>query len=141
MYFTNVYISLALALVVSAIPMDKRAAFTLANGKQAAAQNEAFKTLTPDSSCKDGENACVEGKFAQCSDGKFLLTPCGVGLQCVVLPLVTKPGTSVTCDTVADAKIRVANTGAGSANLRLRTIERRAAAAQRGAAHSERTPI
>lgn len=52
MYFTNIYIPLVLALLVSAIPMDKRAAFTLANGKQAAAQNEAFKKLTPDSTCK-----------------------------------------------------------------------------------------
>jgi hypothetical protein len=39
---------------------------------------------------------------------EILLTPCANGLTCTALPLVNKPGTSVTCDTQADATARVA---------------------------------
>ena len=39
-----------------------------------------FQSLTPNSKCSDGENACVEGKFAQCANGKFVLKECGSGL-------------------------------------------------------------
>ena len=59
-----------------------------------------------------GQNACVDGGFAQCVGGEFVITPCAGGLQCVALPLVNKPGTSITCDTLADALARIAATGA-----------------------------
>lgn len=59
----------------------------------------------------DGDQACVGGGFAQCVAGKFVTTSCGA-LQCVALPLVNKAGTSITCDTVADAEARIAAAGA-----------------------------
>ncbi|KZT40865.1 hypothetical protein SISSUDRAFT_1059913 [Sistotremastrum suecicum HHB10207 ss-3] len=60
-----------------------------------------------------GQNACIDGKFVQCVDGKFTAgVSCGEDLQCVALPLVNSKGTSITCDRVADAKQRIANTGA-----------------------------
>lgn len=59
-----------------------------------------------------GENACVGGQFAQCVNGKFVKVGCAGGLKCFALPLVNKPGTSITCDTEADAKARIAGTGA-----------------------------
>lgn len=59
-----------------------------------------------------GENACVDGGFAQCVNGKFVITQCSGGLQCFALPLVNKPGTSITCDTETDAIARIAASGA-----------------------------
>ena len=60
----------------------------------------------------DGQNGCVSGGFAQCVDGKFVVTQCSPPLICVALPLVNSPGTSVTCATQQDALVRIANTGA-----------------------------
>lgn len=59
-----------------------------------------------------GENACVDGSFAQCVGSSFVLTPCAGGLTCVALPLVNSAGTSVTCATTEDAEQRIAATGA-----------------------------
>ncbi|KAI9435261.1 proline-rich protein [Lactarius indigo] len=82
--------------------------FAALNGQDAQALNEKFKTLTADSACTDGENACVGGDFAQCSGGKFVTSSCSGSLTCVALPLVNSRGTSVTCDTQADADARIA---------------------------------
>jgi len=90
----------------------KRASFTLQNGKDAQKLNAQFETLSASSSCTSGQNACVQGQFSQCVDGKFVSTPCSGGLTCVALPLVNSPGTSITCDTEADATTRIAATGA-----------------------------
>lgn len=105
----------------------------LANGQAAQKLNAQFATLTAGSSCNGmylcsstntirhltplfsytaGENACVNGQFAQCVGGKFVLSPCASTLQCYALPLLLKTGTSVTCDTEADAETRIANSGA-----------------------------
>lgn len=86
--------------------------FQLQNGKDAIAQNAQFASLTADSPCTDGEQACVNGGFAQCVGGKFAITQCSGGTQCFALPLVNKAGTSVTCSTQADADARIAATGA-----------------------------
>jgi hypothetical protein len=86
--------------------------FTRQNGLDAKALNDKFATLTADSPCTDGEAACINGGFAQCVGGKFAVTGCAGGLQCFALPLVNSPGTSITCDTAADAQARIANTGA-----------------------------
>ena len=56
----------------------------------------------------DGQTACINGDLAQCVGGQFVTTPCSAGLTCLALPLVNKPGTSVTCDTQADADARIA---------------------------------
>ncbi|KAH9989082.1 hypothetical protein BJV74DRAFT_458223 [Russula compacta] len=106
-------ITLVATTAVSAGPVDRRAAaFTLQNGKDAQALNEKFQSLSASSSCTAGEEACVQGQLGQCVNGKFALTPCSAPLQCVALPLVNKPGTSITCDTQQDAETRIANTGA-----------------------------
>ncbi|KAF9052292.1 hypothetical protein BDZ89DRAFT_1153712 [Hymenopellis radicata] len=69
--------------------------FKTQNGQEAQKLNAQFAGLTTNSSCQDGENACVNGGFAQCVGGKFTITECNVGLQCFALPLVNSPGTSV----------------------------------------------
>ncbi|KAF8590279.1 hypothetical protein K439DRAFT_1330579 [Ramaria rubella] len=82
------------------------------NGQAANALNSHFATLNAGSSCTSGENACVNGDFAQCVNGKFVLSPCAAGLTCTALPLVNSPGTSIACDTQADATARVQASGA-----------------------------
>jgi len=71
----------------------------LANGQEAILLNEKFKTLKADSSCNDGDMACVEGKLARCSGGNFLLKDCAPGTICSALPLEISSGTSVACAT------------------------------------------
>ncbi|KAI0072793.1 hypothetical protein K474DRAFT_1667417 [Panus rudis PR-1116 ss-1] len=92
--------------------LQERQDFVLSNGQQAQQLNAKFATLSPDDPCQDGENACINGDFAQCVNGQFQTTPCAGGTQCVALPLVLSPGTSITCDAPADAEDRIANTGA-----------------------------
>jgi hypothetical protein len=115
MHITSIIFVLSSALLVSASPYNRRGSsdsFVKANGEAAKALQEKFKTLTADSPCTDGENACLSnGDFAQCANGKFVPTPCAETLTCQALPLVNSPGTSVTCDTAADAATRLANTG------------------------------
>jgi len=128
MRFSPVIFPLSFAVAtVSAGTIDRRAVFTLDNGKAAQALNRKFQGLTADSPCSSGETACVGSQLAQCVGGKFALSQCSATLQCVALPLVNKPGTryvctssfldssdmhnSVTCDTPADAQARIAATG------------------------------
>jgi hypothetical protein len=94
MHFSQLVFSLTfVATAVTAGPVDRRAAFTLQNGKDAQALNKKFQSLTASSSCTSGESACVQGQFAQCVGGKFQLTPCAASEECFALPLVNKPGT------------------------------------------------
>lgn len=85
---------LAVAGLTAAGPANyARASFTLANGQAAQALNAKFATLTAGSPCTSGENACINGAFAQCVYGAFVTVPCSGGLTCVALPLVNSPGT------------------------------------------------
>jgi len=112
MRFMSIAFVLSSAVLVSASPYDRRFS-PEANGEAAKALTEKFKTLTVDSPCTDGDNVCLSnGDFAQCANGKFIATPCADTLTCQALPLVNSAGTSVTCDTAADAATRLANTGA-----------------------------
>ncbi|KAI0079860.1 hypothetical protein K474DRAFT_1639074 [Panus rudis PR-1116 ss-1] len=87
--------------------------FQLQNGQDAQKLNAQFASLTADSQCNDGDNACLsDGSFAQCVGGKFISTPCSGGTQCFALPLVNKAGTSIACTTQGDAEARIAATGA-----------------------------
>ncbi len=95
MRFSSIVIlPVALAGLVAAGPIaEKRASFTLQNGKDAQALNSKFASLSANSKCTSGENACIGGAFAQCVNGKFVTTPCSGGLTCVALPLVNSAGT------------------------------------------------
>lgn len=85
--------------------------FQVLNGQAAQKLNAYFATLTPNSACTEGQNACVNNNFAQCIEGKFVLQPCGASSVCVALPLVNSMGTSTTCDTESDALTRFSNSG------------------------------
>ncbi|KAI6113188.1 proline-rich protein [Pisolithus croceorrhizus] len=86
--------------------------FRFSNGKAAQHLNAQFASLTPSSSCASDTNACVQGSFAKCVSGSFVLQSCGTTLTCAALPLVNSPGTSVTCTTLSEAEARIAATGA-----------------------------
>ncbi|KAJ7651940.1 hypothetical protein DFH06DRAFT_1475331 [Mycena polygramma] len=114
---SSAFITLALAVAASARParFSRRAAFDLQNGQDAIALNDKFKTLTTDSPCNAGDQACVNQGFAQCVSGKFVVQPCAATTICAALPLVNSAGTSITCTTQADLDARIAATGATSA--------------------------
>lgn len=86
--------------------------FALSNGQAAQALNAQFASLTASSPCTSGQDACVDGGFAQCVNGQFVVTQCAGGTTCAALPLVEKAGTSIACTTTADADSRIAATGA-----------------------------
>jgi hypothetical protein len=96
----------------SASASTSKSSFALSNGQAAQALNAQFASLTTSSPCTSGQDACVNGGFAQCVNGAFVVTQCAGGEVCAALPLVNSPGTSVTCTTTADADSRIAATGA-----------------------------
>jgi len=106
--------SSATSPTASVVAPSTSGGFKLQNGQDAQSLNRKFSTLDPNSSCDATEtpNACIGGKFAQCSNGKFVITPCSGGLQCFALPLVNSRGTSITCDTEQDALDRINASGA-----------------------------
>jgi len=86
--------------------------FHLQNGQDAQKLNAKFAGLNANSPCNAGDQACVNGGFAQCVGGKFVVTQCAAGTTCAALPLVNKPGTSLACTTSQDALDRIAASGA-----------------------------
>ncbi|KZT67619.1 hypothetical protein DAEQUDRAFT_672941 [Daedalea quercina L-15889] len=116
MKFSTVF-ALSFAAATVALPhrvVPRDSSFALQNGQQAIAQNAQFATLTANSSCDSGTNACVGSSFAQCVSGEYVLQSCGSGLICAALPLVNSAGTSITCTTQSDLEQRIAATGATS---------------------------
>ncbi|CAG8597694.1 8915_t:CDS:2 [Paraglomus occultum] len=110
MKFSAVVVALALFASANAVPLNTRQEakpFTHQNGVDAQNLNDKFSKLTPNSPCTAGENACVNKGFAQCVGNTFQITQCAGGTQCFALPLVNKPGTSITCTTPSDAQTRI----------------------------------
>ncbi|KAG1859162.1 hypothetical protein C8R48DRAFT_605879, partial [Suillus tomentosus] len=81
------------------------------NGLDAQKLNAQFATMTANDSCTSGAQACISSAFAQCIGSSWDLTPCSSGLSCFALPLVTKAGTSLACDTQSDADARFIGAG------------------------------
>ncbi|CAG8530646.1 9790_t:CDS:2 [Dentiscutata erythropus] len=82
--------------------------FKKQNGLDAEALQNKFTTFTTSTPCNPGDMACINGEFAQCvSQNNWALQQCSGGLTCCVLPLVNKPGTSITCDSKADQAARI----------------------------------
>ncbi|KAH9815824.1 hypothetical protein DFH28DRAFT_248533 [Melampsora americana] len=83
----------------------------LNNGKLAQGLNAKYATMTMQTSCQEGDHACLQGGFAQCVAGKFVSLGCSPPTVCFELPLLLKPGSVPTCTTPEDAAARIANTG------------------------------
>jgi len=105
-------VALALAAGASARPL-RRQNPTLAAGQAAVALNNQFSSLTSSSPCTEGQDACVNGQFAQCVSGAFVTTACAAGTICAALP-TTQASPLVTCTTQEDLEQRLAATGATS---------------------------
>ncbi|KAL5495540.1 hypothetical protein ACEPAI_1003 [Sanghuangporus weigelae] len=116
MKLSSAFFALSVVCNVLARPAPQDSSFQRQNGEDAINQNQQFASLTADSVCNTGDNACVNQEFAQCVDGKFILTPCGSGLICAALPLVNSQGTTVTCTTQSDVEARIAATGASDSD-------------------------
>jgi len=72
--------------------------------------NNRFMSLTETSPCTTG-SACINGQFAQCVNGQYVLSACTPGLTCAAVPLVNSLGTRVTCTKHADLVARIAARG------------------------------
>nr|CAG8631052.1 14863_t:CDS:2 [Entrophospora candida] len=84
------------------------------NADDAEALQKKFQAFTKNTKCVANDEACIGKDFAQCvttvengkNVDKFVTTSCG-SLECVVLPLVLKRGTSITCATKQEQKRRL----------------------------------
>jgi hypothetical protein len=76
--------------------------------------NAEFATIKVTDACTTGEEACVTSSFAQCVSGKWDLTKCPTGTSCYALPLITKAGTSIACDTDGDVGGQNATSSGGA---------------------------
>lgn len=124
-----VLVLLSLLAVVNSAPLSKRDApgsgFVKQNGLDAQKQNAQFLTMKSSDACQGtfpisfniffnklsqaGSTACIDGGFAECLYGKWIIQPCDHNLYCFALPLINSPGVSLTCDTAEDAAARISN--------------------------------
>jgi hypothetical protein len=81
------------------------------NGLAAQALNDQYATLTTNSSCSDGDIACIDGQFATCYESKYLTWSCASGWTCAAIPNEWSEGTSTTCDTDDDISWRFSQAG------------------------------
>lgn len=100
------------AAPVSSASASSSGSFQLQNGQAAQGLNAKFATLTANATCNEGDQACINGGFAQCVSGSFVVQQCATGTTCFALPLVNKAGTSLACTTESDAQSRIQATGA-----------------------------
>ncbi|KAJ3363084.1 hypothetical protein GGF31_001259 [Allomyces arbusculus] len=118
---------LQLAMLLALLPaaaiarpaqVGETADFRTANKVLAAKLDGSKAALQVGSPCpaelnQEGAVVCAGNQLARCIDGQVAgpFQSCAGGLNCQVLPLVNKPGVSVTCDTDADKVTRI---GAGA---------------------------
>lgn len=74
--------------------------------------NSVWATMDANSPCdannKNEAVACINGQYAQCSNGKYALTACPLGQQCFALPLSKDfKGVTVQCASLQDASQRL----------------------------------
>lgn len=69
------------ALVASVAALRPRAAFSQQNGRDAQALNRNFAALSAGDACQEGDQACIDGGFAQCVASEFVVTGCAAGVQ------------------------------------------------------------
>ncbi|KNE57455.1 hypothetical protein AMAG_03166 [Allomyces macrogynus ATCC 38327] len=122
---------LQLALLLTLLPaaaiarpaqVDDSADFRTANKVLAAKLDGSKSALQVGSPCpaelnQEGAVVCAGNQLARCIGGQVAgpFQSCAGALNCQVLPLVNKPGVSVTCDTDADKFARIgAAAGAGT---------------------------
>jgi hypothetical protein len=76
------------------------------NIREAKAKDSARSSITVGSPCTVGDVVCAGDSVGQCPQGTIVAAPCNTGLQCRILPLQLRPGTTVACTTKEDADRR-----------------------------------
>ncbi|TFK28555.1 hypothetical protein FA15DRAFT_665268 [Coprinopsis marcescibilis] len=81
------------------------------NALDAQKMNTRFTGIQVTDSCELGQVSCIEGGFAQCVNGRWVVQPCATGLRCYAVPLINSRGTSLVCDTQEATLARFENAG------------------------------
>ncbi|PPQ98459.1 hypothetical protein CVT24_004138 [Panaeolus cyanescens] len=82
------------------------------NGILAQQTNEKYAKIKLTDACTaEFPQACINGGFAQCVNGKWIMLPCAEGTRCYSLPLINKAGESTTCARPDDALSRFKDAG------------------------------
>ncbi|TFK41509.1 hypothetical protein BDQ12DRAFT_710592 [Crucibulum laeve] len=111
-------VSLIFAILAStfvhAAPTALDAATLLRNGQTAQQLNTQFSSLKITDACNAGEQACVEGSIATCTDGKWDTSKgrCAKSQECFAIPSVSKEGTNLTCTSEKSALSIITASGA-----------------------------
>ncbi|KAJ7636981.1 hypothetical protein FB45DRAFT_742399, partial [Roridomyces roridus] len=90
------------------------AASLLKNGQDAQNLNAQFQNLTTADACTAGQVACINGDLANCVNTKWQTQGCPSSLSCFAVPLVSQPGTNVTCTSEKNALSTIQSTGASN---------------------------
>ncbi|KFX88468.1 hypothetical protein O988_09012 [Pseudogymnoascus sp. VKM F-3808] len=91
--------------VSTAIPLTRIPDASSPNVVQANDFNDLFTTLTPDDPCAANSVACINGAFATCKDGRYVLKECTtVDTACYALPMENPSGVVVNCFSIEYAE-------------------------------------
>ncbi|KAH7889439.1 hypothetical protein F5I97DRAFT_1947972 [Phlebopus sp. FC_14] len=113
-------------LTSAAAPWSRRSIQWLQqNGPAAKALNDQYATLTVNSSCNDGDVACISGQFAQCHQGQYITYDCPGDWTCAAIPNEWSEGTSTTCDSNDNIAWRFSQAGISESKRSLRQPEAR----------------
>jgi len=112
-------------LASAAVPHKRSTEWLQQNGPAAKALNDQYASLTPNSTCNDsGALACIDGEFATCYEGKYLMWPCASGWECAAIPNEWSSGTTTTCDSTGDISWRFAQAGISETKRSLPSAKR-----------------
>lgn len=93
---------------------------TSGNTAMALGFNSIWASMGESSPCDANDKnqvvACIKGQYAQCSGGKYTMTPCPQGQQCFALPLSKDfKGVTVQCASLQEANQRLGQSSASPA--------------------------
>ncbi|KAH7929757.1 hypothetical protein BV22DRAFT_1125490 [Leucogyrophana mollusca] len=122
--FSFVTIALYSTLLVSAAsPYSRRQSWLQQNGPAAKALNDQYSSLTPDSSCNDGDIACIDGQFAHCYQNHYFLHSCPSDWSCAAIPNEWSSGTTTTCDSNDNIAYRFSQAGVSETKRSVKRAE------------------
>jgi hypothetical protein len=99
MQFSSLLVAIFAISVARCAPAPNSTVFT-DNARQAQQFNAKFLNLKATDACQAGETACVGGNIAKCVAGKFVASEqCPDGRECLAIPNIQTPGTSLVCTT------------------------------------------
>ncbi|KAK2589859.1 hypothetical protein QQS21_012468 [Conoideocrella luteorostrata] len=88
------------------------------NLAEAKSLNKMYSSLSPQSACDRTQTACIEGKTAQCDNGRFTLDECPAGQKCYALPMTNSQGAKINCIDPAEATKILGPGSAGESSTR-----------------------